>query len=248
MTCTPLLIEAWLDDELDVPQALEVERHLAACPTCAQDAARLREQKTAIRSMAPRYEAPPVLRESVRAVLREAAEREAKAARPERSWRGLALAASVLLAVSLGWNLMQLRTSNPEGNVADAVFADHIRSLLGTHLVDVVSSDQHTVKPWFAGRLDFSPVVKDLSAEGFPLEGGRMEYMAGRRVAALVFRRRQHVINLFTWPAESGSQRAARISHDGYNLLHWLDGPMSYWAVSDASAEELEHFRTLYGK
>src|SRR5439155_24246996 len=120
------------------------------------------------------------------------------------------------------------------------------RSLLGSRLVDVASSDQHTVKPWFAGKLDFSPAVRDLAGQGFPLAGGRLEYLSGRRVAALVYYRRQHVINLFTWPGGSSSVSETSTSLDGYNLLQWTDGSMTYWVVSDASSAELKIFRSLF--
>jgi anti-sigma factor RsiW len=127
--------------------------------------------------------------------------------------------------------------------MAEIVLNDHLSSLLGSHLLDVVSSDQHTVKPWFAGKLDFSPDVKDLAAQGFPLAGGRVDYLAGRRVAALVYHRRQHVINLFIWPGGSSAPSPTGITHNGYNLLHWTAGRMTFWAVSDVSSAELQDFR-----
>jgi anti-sigma factor RsiW len=159
----------------------------------------------------------------------------------------MAVAATVLLVASVSSNFLQLRHGAADNSIAESVVGDHIRSLIGTHLVDVPSSDQHTVKPWFAGKLDFSPEVKNFETDGFPLVGGRVEYLAGRRVAALVFRRRQHVINVFTWPA--GSARAGgevRLARDGYNLLQWTDGPMTYWAASDVSARDLDRLRDLY--
>jgi len=152
----------------------------------------------------------------------------------------------LLLVASVAWNLAQLRPRSFQTDLAENVLSDHIRSLIGTRLVDVPSSDQHTVKPWFAGKLDFSPEVKDLEAQGFPLVGGRIEYLAGRRVAALVYHRRQHVITLFIWPDASSSGADAGISRNGYNLLHWTAGPMTYWAVSDVSTSDLEKFQSLY--
>jgi len=246
MNCSRDLIEAHLDEELDAAQGAEVERHLAACPDCSAACTRLREQKAGIRASAPYYNAPPELRQSVREALRHAAASEAKPPVRETPWRWLAITASLLLAVSASWNLLQLRPRAAESSLVEGVVASHIRSLIGTHLVDVLSSDQHTVKPWFAGKLDFAPDVKNFEAEGFPLAGGRVDYLAGRRVAALIYHRRQHVINLFTWPAGSSPAGANRISRDGYNLVHWTDGPMTYWAVSDVSAPELDRFRRLY--
>ena len=246
MNCSLDLIEAWLDEELDAAQQAAVEQHVAACPDCSQACARLRKQKAGIKAVAPYYSAPPELRQSIRTALQRLATKEDRPPMPAVPWRWLAIAASLLLVVSVSWNLIQLRPRAPETNLAENVLSDHIRSLLGTHLVDVVSSDQHTVKPWFAGKLDFSPPVKDLEAKGFPLAGGRIEYVAGRRVAALVYRRRQHVINVFIWPGGSSSASETGISRNGYNLLHWTDGAMTYWAVSDVSSAELDTLRTLF--
>jgi anti-sigma factor RsiW len=144
----------------------------------------------------------------------------------------------------VSWNLLQLR--RPTGaDLASNVLADHIRSLLGSGPVEVASSDQHTVKPWFAGKLDFSPEVKDLQAQGFPLAGGRVDYLDGHRVAALVYHRRLHVITLFIWPVGSAAVSASSVSQNGYHLLHWTDSSMNYWAVSDVSIGELENFKAL---
>ncbi|HXE15231.1 MAG TPA: anti-sigma factor [Bryobacteraceae bacterium] len=248
MNCSPDLLEAYLDEELDAAQHTAVEEHLASCVACSDRYARLQRQKESIRRAAPYYGAPPQLRQSIRAGLR-ARQGEATAPRREAYWRWAAIAASILLVASVAWNIVQLRPRPGEDRVAENIFADHIRSLIGTHLMDVVSTDQHTVKPWFAGKLDFSPVVKDFSAEGFPLAGGRIEYISGRRVAALVYYRRKHVINVFTWPAagEAGRTRGneALITQNGYNLLHWTDGSMTYWAVSDVSATDLKTLRNL---
>ena len=247
MTCSHELLQAWLDEELDAAQAGAVEQHVAKCAECAGEMAQLRRQRAEIRAAAPYYNAPGGQRDAVTAALRGRAERERRAA-GGWAWRWVAVAACVLLAASATWNVARWRAGTAENTVADAVLSNHIRSLLAAHLVDVPSSDQHTVKPWFAGKLDFAPVVKDLAGEGFPLEGGRMEYLDGRRVAALVYRRRQHVINLFTWPAEKARAGETRVSRDGYNLLEWTDGPMRYWAVTDAARAELERFGEAYRK
>jgi len=147
------------------------------------------------------------------------------------------------------WSLVALRSaSSARSAIADAVVSSHIRSLLATHLFDVPSTDRHTVKPWFDGKLDFSPDVKDLAPQGFRLAGGRLDYLDGRPVAALVFQRRLHVINLFVWPSAEGSARpAAAASEHGYNVVHWSAGGMTYWAVADIPVAELEQFGQLYG-
>jgi anti-sigma factor RsiW len=130
--------------------------------------------------------------------------------------------------------------------VAREVLTSHLRSLMPGHLMDVVSTDQHTVKPWFDGRIDFSPPVKDFAADGFRLAGGRLDYLAGRPVAALVYQRRKHIVNVFVWPAADGSQSAVEsTAHDGYNLLHWQRGGMNYWMASDLSAQEMGDFAHL---
>lgn len=239
MTCSPPLLEAYVDEELDAAGAAAVAAHLSTCAACAAAYAQLQRQQSAIRAL-PKYAAPPDLRTAIRRHL-ELAARESRGA--QRSyWRGLAIAASLLLAASLAWNIAQLRT-RPEllaQNIIDA----HVRSLMGTHLLDVESTDQHTVKPWFNGRLDFSPDVKDLAAGGFPLLGGRVDYVQSRPVAGLVYQRRKHLINLFTWPA-SASPAPSRISRNGYNELHWTANGMTFFAVSDIAPAELDQFRQL---
>jgi anti-sigma factor RsiW len=246
MNCSHELIEAYLDKELDAALHAEVEQHLAACQDCSEAYGRLRKQQAGIKAEAPYYSAPPALGRSVRDALRRMEKAEVRRPVSAIPWRSMAIAAGLLLAASVSWNVIQLRQrAAGEADLAGNVLTDHIRSLIGTHLVDVPSSDQHTVKPWFAGKLDFSPAVRDLDAQGFRLAGGRIEYLSGRRVAALVYYRRQHVINLFIWPdGSSGSE--GRTSRDGYNLVHWTDGSMTYWAVSDVNAADLVTFRTLF--
>ncbi|HKE21154.1 MAG TPA: anti-sigma factor [Bryobacteraceae bacterium] len=247
MTCSRERLESWLDDELDAAERSAVERHIETCADCAATAAQLRAQKAAIRSAAPYYRASRNLRQSIQTAVR-AADRPSR----EKRWRWLAIAAAVLLAASASWNVLHLGSDESRAvatsHLAGSLFDNHMRSLVGT-LVDVPSSDQHTVKPWFAGKLDFSPDVKNLDAEGFILAGGRLDYVGGRRVAALVYRRRQHVINLFTWPFDrhdSAASGAGEMERGGYNLVHWTKGPMACWAVSDVSGEELKKFRSLY--
>jgi anti-sigma factor RsiW len=206
------------------------------------------QQKQNIRRAAPYYSAPLPLRQSVRVALRDAG-REAAGKHVQPYWQWAAIAAAILLVASVAWNIVQLRPRGAEDSIAENILADHIRSLIGTHLMDVVSTDQHTVKPWFAGKLDFSPPVQNLDADGFPLAGGRIEYIADRRVAALIYYRRKHIINLFIWPAaerDATSQGGtALLTRNGYNILHWTSGSMTYWAVSDVSVADLKIFRNL---
>lgn len=251
MNCTSSreLLGAYLDEELDAGLQAEVQKHLAPCYVCSNAYPRVRDQQVNIRSHAPHFEAPAVWLESVRAAWRaEAANETRTASRTNRSWGWAGVAASILLCISVGWNLVLLRSRPPEPDLlAENLLSSHVRSLIGTHLVDVPSSDQHTVKvkPWFDGKLNFSPDVKDLTSQGFPLLGGRIEYISDRPVAALVYERRKHIINLFTWPATT-ALGAGTWSRQGYNTVHWKRGEMAYWAIADISVEELQQFRDLY--
>jgi len=247
MNCSRDLIEAYLDEELDAGLGASVEEHLSVCSSCSELYARFLEQRTDIKSAAPYYKAPADLEQSIRDSLRKAGSSEFKPAAARMPWRWLAIAAIVLLAISVSWNIATM-TRRPAENdlIARNVFADHIRSLIGTHLVDVPSTDQHTVKPWFNGKLDFSPDVKDFAAQGFPLIGGRVDYLMDRTVAALVYGRRQHVINVFTWPAGPEKIPEDHFSRNGYNAVHWSRGPMTFWAVSDLGTMELDQFKDLY--
>jgi len=179
------------------------------------------------------YEAPPGLEQRIRGRLD--LERPAPSA-----WFRLAAAACLLLTASVVWNVVQFRSRvNREQLIAADVVSAHIRSLAGTHLLDVPSSDRHTVKPWFAGKLDFSPEVNDL--EGFPLLGGRLEYFDGHPAAALVYGRQSHIINLFTWPSSAASSESWQ-TRNGYHLQQWSDGRMTFWAISDLNQSELAQF------
>jgi anti-sigma factor RsiW len=247
MNCSRELITGLVDEELDPDMKAEVEEHLAGCRGCSEEYSQVLEGQTAIRSFGPYYSAPAHLQQSVRDALKRVASEKPKVDGRSAPWRLLAIAASILLACSLGWNFSQLRTRTPENEIiAENLLSSHIRSLMGTHLLDVVSTDQHTVKPWFNGRIDFSPVVKDLAPQGFPLIGGRIEYLSGRDAAALVYQRRKHIINLFTWPSMASDTKESRLSRKGYNELHWTDTSMTYWAVSDLGLAELQQFKQLW--
>src|SRR5262249_7199823 len=169
-----------------------------------------------------------------------------------RSWQDLfvsarpafSLAAFALIAF-VAWNLGRVSTgSRLHDSLVDEVVSDHVRSMMGDHLFDVASTNQHTVKPWFAGKVDFSPQVVDLADKGFPLTGGRLDYLAGRPVAALVYGRRQHIINLFIWPsaAEESQVKETSDTRRGYHVCHWTTGGMTYYAVSDVNAGDLKEF------
>jgi anti-sigma factor RsiW len=240
MTCAPAnsLLEPYLDDELHASVRAQMAEHLASCDACSARHAQLLELRAGIREYAPYYRAPAGLQDRVRAAMREADG-------PAGHWRWLAIAAALLLAVSAAWNVALFRSrSSGADPIAENVLSSHVRSLMGAHLLDVPSSDRHTVKPWFNGKLDFSPDVRDFAAQGFPLVGGRIDYVGGRPVAALVYQRRQHIINLFTWPSAAGGGES-EVTHNGYHVLHWNSGGMVWWAASDLNVGELRQFENL---
>lgn len=241
------LVGPHLDGELDAPQTAEVQRHLDECESCAAAQSRLSSLRADLRTLAPRYVASEDLRARVLSGVRAAA----KSSAPSVAWRSArtwAIAATLLLTVSAGWNLMLLRSQRAAGNagtgVTQEIVSSHIRSLIGNHLLDVPSTDQHNVKPWFDGKLDYAPDVRDFAAEGFALIGGRVDYIGHRPTAALVYKRRQHVINLFVWP--SGYPPVAAGSVSGFNLVVWNRAGMDYCAVSDLNEAELRQFADLY--
>ena len=234
------LLDAWCDGELDRARRVAVESHLEECAACASLSGACEALSQVITRKAPRYRAPAALRHRIEAEL-------AAPARPVKSempWRAIAIAASIGFFILLGWNASMLVNGPvaPAQDVASEILADHVRSLMANHLEDVASEDRHTVKPWFMGKLDYSPPVEDFSTDGFKLSGGRLDYAGGKPVAALVYRHRAHVINLFVWPARAGDDALAEPQwslDDGYHLARWSKGGMTYWAVSDVDPSEL---------
>jgi len=260
------LMDGYLDGELDPITSQTIEEHLRECHNCDQAYKTHGSLIRAIGNATPYYKAPPDLRERIQSSLREEIgerpmrnvgrdaeplfprrEREPRTILWETPWNWLALAAAILLAAIIGWNLPRLQRPGADQLLATQLIASHVRSLMANHLTDVASSDQHTVKPWLDTKLDFAPAVPDLSSEGFPLLGGRLDYLDNRPVAALIYQRRKHFINLFVWPAESNASKATKaISRQGYQLLHWVDSDFNYWAVSDVNANDLQTFKQQF--
>ena len=229
-------IHPYVDGELDIVNAREVELHLRACEECGGLEQRIRALSDALTRSAPAYRASAALRKNVHAVLRD----EAKPARQPWWWIFAIGGACALLLLVFA---ISQTTRASRNAIADEVVANHVRSLLAAHLVDVASSNQHTVKPWFDGKVDFAPDVRDLAANGFPLVGGRLDYLNGKTVVALVYERNKHPINLFIVPASTNRPfQPSALTRRGYNLIHWTRGEMDYWAVSDLNAEELHQF------
>ena len=252
MTCEQarLLIHGYVDGELDAAHALEIEHHLNGCAACSLEHQRLLALRSAIRgpalgSAALSYTAPAALHTRVRASIRTAS----MPAPRTSGWRWVGAAAGLAgLAVVMLVGLSVLRglpTSSVDERVLTEVQASHVRSLMASHLTDVTSTDQHTVKPWFDGKLDFAPPVNDLASQGFPLVGGRLDYVDDRPVAALVYQRGHHFINLFVWPAAQPSGDSQPVTRQGYHLVHWTQSSMTYWVISDLSADELQAFVRL---
>lgn len=241
MTCeeTKPLIHAFADGELDLTKSLEIETHLQDCQTCALIQEEIRGLGLLMKNASFRFTPSSSFENRLRStVRREANEKPAK----QSWWRWAMVAASVTVFVLAVWAaLVIFKRPSSDTLVAQEVVSGHVRSLMAQHLMDVPSSDQHTVKPWFNGKLDFSPPVKDLTAQGFELRGGRLDYIDNRPVAALVYQRRQHLINIFVWPAKTGSKFTTQASvSQGYNLIHWIDSGMEWWAVSDLNLAELQ--------
>jgi anti-sigma factor RsiW len=238
-------VDTYLDGELAAGDARALETHLAQCPDCTRFRDGRLELRAAIVAGVPTFQAPPALRERVLAAARgSSSPRAPRRFTVQNVWRPLALAASLAVVALGSWTLALQRAAGEA--LADDVLASHIRSLMPGHLTDVPSSDQHTVKPWFNGRLDYSPPVYDFAGRGYPLLGGRIDYVGGRAVAALVYGRRQHVINVLLWPAASGPAGgpSTRTRH-GYHELHWTTGDYTYWVVSDLGLAELQEFAQL---
>jgi len=259
------LIHGLVDGELDAANTLAIEAHLKTCPDCRGEMSRIEAVREMLGSAALREPAPAALRDRIEALIeaeaplpvtsRAAAPRTASPLRPSfaggeitahifsRRWASGAFAGVAAAFLMLTLVVPQLAYTGTE----DQLVQSHVRSLLAGHLLDVATSNRHVVKPWFNGKVDFAPPVPELADEGFPLVGGRLDYLDDHEVAAIVYRRRLHVINLFVRPARTLSLPvgvAAR--REGYSLLRWTAGGLEYWAVSDLDPRELQLFHQLY--
>jgi anti-sigma factor RsiW len=257
-------LQGLIDGELDAAHATEAEAHMAGCTACSEAYAAALMLRTALRGEGVYAKAPDRLAVRLDAAVRAASAPAPAFARSPRGERrserahwgfgagggalagarwgfggaGVALAACALVAFMVA---PMLQTAQLEQELV----AGHVRSQQVGHLIDVVTSDQHVVKPWFGGKIDFSPPVVDLADQGFPIVGGRLDYIGKRTVAAIVYRRGRHVINVFVWPGQGGPGPSEAKPGDGYTLLHWTRGGMTFWAVSDVNEKDLQTFRQL---
>lgn len=240
MTCDEarILLHALLDNELDAGHAREVEAHIASCASCTAELAAQREMKRVLADADLRYTAPASLRARI----------EASLPQPQRQptrrsvLRGFAMGSAVSALAASGVVAVVLRQDDQQRILSEVVSA-HLRSLQAGHLTDVISTDQHTVKPWFNGKLDVAPPVIDLTAQGFTLVGGRLDYIDARAIGAVVYRRRQHVINLFVAQTASTEHRPPKTqTMQGFNCRRWGERGLNFWAVSDIGADELTEF------
>lgn len=262
MSCaeTRRLLDAYVDNEIDVRGALDIDDHLAQCPACATARRGLRELRALARENLVSYALPEGFEARLGAALRAqpVPERRSAPAEPpapppaplvlrrrnRSAWIGFtSAAAAAALVAAVGPSLWH-RGSEAAGE--DAIFAAHVRSLQANHLTDVASSDQHTVKPWFQGKLDYSISARDYAQAGFPLVGGRLDYVEDRPAAALVYQRARHVVNLFVWPASNARDEPLRhVTHRGYSAYRWTRDGMSHSVVSDLNDAELRAFVDL---
>ena len=261
------LIDGYLDGELDPIASQAIEQHLRECHNCDQAYKTHGSLIRAIGNATPYFKASAELRERIQSSLRKETtgdpvrngvrgaqvlfhkrEREPRSILSETPWNWLGLAAALIFAAIIIFNVVpRLQRPGADQFLVTQLIASHVRSLMANHLTDVASSDQHTVKPWLDAKLDFAPPVVDLSSEGFPLVGGRLDYLDNRPVAALIYQRRKHFINLFVWPTGADTARSTKaMTREGYQLLHWKDSDFNYWAVSDVNEKELQEFKQLF--
>jgi anti-sigma factor RsiW len=243
MTCEDVktLLSAYVDGELDLVRSIEIEKHLETCQACARIAQNQKTLGAALRADSLYYRPPRQLQDRIQAALRS----QPRSRRV--SWPMFAIAASLLLAGIFVDRLVRVASRPaPQSLVAQEVLDSHLRSLMPGHLADVQSSDRHTVKPWFSGKLDFSPPVVDFAQQGFPLTGGRLDSVNGRTVAVLVYQHRQHVINAYVWQsAGSANSPVTATALQGYNILHWTHAGLEWWLASDLNSQELDGLANL---
>lgn len=238
------IVGAYVDNEVDLLTGLALEDHLAICADCSRAVEEQRSIKNLVQGVDLKFPCPPDFKQEILRNLIPADRAPSNILRwprvPLRAWTAATAAIAVIFLAAF----LILYSRQSQRHVLDEVVDNHIRSMLANHLADVPSSDQHTVKPWFNGKLDFSPKVQDFNDKGFPLVGGRLDYMDNQTVSVLVYKRRQHIINVFSYPS-SAEYGPLTTEKKGYNLVHWATHGMEYWTISDLNIAELQDLTTL---
>jgi anti-sigma factor RsiW len=240
------LMGGYGDGELDLVRTTEMEQHFETCPACWREWQNHQALRTALGGHSLYHRAPDSLQRRVR----EALDKQYGTASPFQPTRSTLRSAGVIATAALavvtflaGSLLHPFSTPHrTDDALSQEVVSSHVRSLMENHLMDVASSDRHTVKPWFNGKLDFAPPVEDLADQGYPLIGGRLDAIGGRPVAALIYRHRKHIINVFIWPSSAGPGSAQEATRHGFHTTTWTQSDMTYWAISDLNAPELREF------
>jgi anti-sigma factor RsiW len=242
MDCSEIkwLLEPYIDGELEAPRKLEVETHLAGCPTCKEEARAANTFGYSVHVNMPVYKAPPELRATIQAALRKVSQSETEWISQLR--RPLLYAAAILVVCLLSISTWMATSHDKYRKLIAQAISNHTHSLLADHLLDVTGSDQHIVKSWFTGNLDYSPPIPNLTESGYKLAGGRIDILENRPIAAIVYRHQDRVINEFVWPAVSGAIDFDVQAQQGYNLCGWNNSGMNYLIVSELSQTEMEKF------
>ena len=252
MTCeqTQTRLHAYFDGELDAMASADFERHLESCPDCETRLAAEEKLRSALVGAQLYARAPETLRRKLQTSLPKAAiSPEVRDPKPlaAESWRWLAIAALVILAVFLGTQYLEKLNRYSQQQAMAAVIVDaHLRSLQPGHLEDVISTDQHTVKPWFDGKIDFAPPVRDFASDGFPLLGGRLDVIDSRTAAALVYGRRKHIVNVFVEKSQPGDTLEGSGELQGYHWISWQQNNFTFTAVSDTAYADLDQLKHLF--
>jgi len=241
------LLNPYVDGELGVSEALALDQHLENCADCRALRTAYATLRQKVREHADYFDARTGLKERIEAALPAPAAPRSRAPASKWDWRWINAGAVLVSIIAIAWSVgLYVTLPSAHERLGDEIVSAHVRSLLSSRGTDVASSDQHTVKPWFSGKIDFAPRVQDLTGEGFPLVGGRVDFVNGRRVATLVYRRRQHTIDVFEFPnASAADTPAAKTSKNGYNVISWTYRGMTYWAVSDVDAADLAKLAAL---
>jgi anti-sigma factor RsiW len=235
------MLHAYVDSELDLMPSIEVDRHLKTCSACTAMKRSLESLRATLRNNDLAYRAPDALRARILQSVAPAIEEKPQRNSRPWVWQLLALGSLGFAVFTL---MLQPTGNSPQDRLADEAISGHVRSLMAGHLMDVVSTDQHTVKPWFNGKIDFAPEVKDFAAQGFPLIGGRLDYLEGQTVAALVYQRNKHTINAFVWPAKNATGTTIQ-ERRGYTVINRDANGLHYCIVSDLNGKELQEFGNL---